>query len=219
MPTFTKPTSFYTLRRSAPPEDLRVSDLAGILAEHIGNFLACPAAYAGLSAITVDSFLSSLQVTSDPEALLQNSVSEWIFVTPGPAPVKSEQHYGLEDLGMQIHNNMSPLPRNDMAMLRFAAGSLPSRGLLTLERSLLIGVCTGTRAGTFRAADAIYTWLSDLSDVWSIEFNCRQVNLAPVQVPGEAEKPLFAGFNGNPAIIQMTAIYLRNNRRSLSVPA
>ncbi len=208
MPTFQQPENFYSLYRVAPLTTLTVSDMAGIVADHLRNFIAAPAAYANLSIAAVAGLLSSLEVYTDPEKLLQSGVEEWIFVTPSPNPIKSTQQFGLTDVGATIYNSKAPLPLNDTYTMHLEAGTLPNKGLYIVERNILISISAGTRAGTFRAADAVYLWMTDMLPAFNLEFGSRQTIVSPVQLPGEAEKPIFAGFAGNPAM--MINIALRN---------
>jgi len=219
MPAFATPSTFYAIRRMAPSMPLTASDMAGILMEHVTAFLASPAAYAGLGATSVSGLLGSLEMFYDPELLLQSGAEEWVFITPGPAPVKATRQTSLADMGLTVENSAAPLPLGGTKTLQYAAGCIPDRSLFLMERQILVVVSAGTRAGTFRAADAMYTWMSDMSVSFRLEFNAKAVLVDPVRVVGEAERPLYAGAAGNPAIIPIRVMSRRRATHKLSDPA
>jgi len=198
---------------------LTASDMSGILMEHVTAFLASPAAYAGLGATSVSGLLSSLEMFYDPEMLLQKGTSEWVFITPGPAPVKATRQSSLADCGLTVQNSVAPLPLGGTTQLQYAAGNIPDRSLFLMERQILVIVSAGTRAGTFRAADALYTWLSDMSVSFRPEFSAKAVLVDPVRIVGESERPLYASAAGNPAIVPIRVISRRRTLHRLSNPA
>lgn len=218
MPTFSEPSVFYELRRMAPADNLTVSDLCGILADHVRSFLDAPAAYAGVSVAAVGRLMSSLEVHTDPERLMADGRESWVFVAPGASPVQAEPQSFAAGIATGAHSGLAPQPLFRPRMELTAAGALADSGMAIMTRTLLVAVSSGTRAGTLRAADAVYTWLSDMLDILQLDFGCRHVSVSPVQVPGEAEKPLFAGVAANPAVMQVTVVSVRTTSRRAPRP-
>ena len=192
--------------------------MAGIVADRVRDFLEAPAAYLGIPSAAAAGLLGSLQVHTDPQLLAGSGIEEWVYVSPGAAPVRTEQPNGLSSIGLYVRNSVAPQPLGDGGIMRFAEGSVPTSGYQIIVRTVSVAVSAGTRAGAARAADALHMWLADIVDFLAVDFGCRKASLSEVRLAGEAERPLFAGFAGNIAVMDVVATTLRSNTRSVSNP-
>jgi hypothetical protein len=207
MPSFSKPPDFVSIRVDIPDTDipLSISDMTAIVAEHLRLFLDHPESFSGLPHVQSSALLGNLteSVYLETSKLALSKKTDWILILPS-----SIQHTKIDDIadiGVIVKNNKAPYLAHTRS-LTTVAGRILSRESCVLERGMVVLVSLRSVPASFRAADAIYTWLAAMLPIFKLEFGCRQVKLKPVQQVSEKERFLFEPVAGNPLAIGISAI-------------
>ena len=68
----------------------------------------------------------------------------------------------------------------------------------------MVAVCKLERIVSFRAADAIYVWLTAMVPILRLEFGANSVSVTGVQGVSQEDRPLFSEIPGDPLVIKIS---------------